>query len=107
VPCQHTLSGCRDTTRDFVPVKCRDTQYSRFPRNERHYPYSQGASDVIFPVVSDVIFPMTGITVFGKEGVVAYRLLADITQRWQTCRTTAGISDKCYRMAWERQTEVG
>jgi len=64
----------------FCGCERRDTQYQ---------PYSQGTSDMIFPM-------MTVSTVLGNEGVFAYHLLAGITQRWQMTRATTLDPDKCY-----------
>lgn len=60
---------------------------------------------MISSTAPDVVFP--AVIVLGNERIVAYELLADITRSWQRRRTTAGVFDKCYRLAWEVQTEVG
>ena len=60
---------------------------------------------MVFPSTHDVVSPVA--TVFGDERIVGYDLLADIARRWKVRRTATWVLDECYRMAWERQTEVG
>lgn len=69
-------------------------------RNGRYQPYSQRACDMVHPMA-------TRVAVLCNEGVFAYHLLADITWRRQTCRTTGGTLNKRHRKARDRQTETG